>query len=294
MRRLACACACVCVCAQSFLGAAFAEAPRAQFQPGLFGPGEPVRVILKLPELGSREGFMLERGKGLPASEDPELLDLEVAKAPGGWELRVRFVPWSPGPGRIPSMNVQGLTLPAIPYSVSSRLEPGRQEPTAPRPQRDPPNSAFYLYGLAGAAILLAFLVVAAFAWLLPAARELAARWRAAQAYRRLCDGLDFLAAGAGEADPAAYYAALSRILRNYLGERIEAEAPALTATELAALPSSVFPAEGLRDEAASLLSEAELARYAGFRPGAAAMAEAADRARELARLAEEGLDARL
>ena len=273
---------------------AAAEAAKPEFAPSSFDPGEVVRATLLLPDLGARESFRLERGQGLPEGEDPELLDLELAKAAKGWELRVRFVPWSPGPGRIPPLSIRGLGLPPITYTTGSRVGAGEREVSPSRPQREPPGTALYLYGIAGAAIVFALGLFASLAWLLPAARAALERWQSAQAFRRLCDRLDFLAAGAAEAEPADFYAALARAFRLYLGERIEEAAPALTATELAAMPSSAFPATGLRDEAAGILFEADSARYAGARPGAAAMAAAARRAREMARAAEEALDARL
>lgn len=74
----------------------------------------------------------------------------------------------------------------------------------------------------------------------------------------------------------------------------MDERAPALTAAELAALPSAAFPASGLRDEAAAIFGEAERARYAGARPDPGAMVASARRARELALAAEEALDARL
>lgn len=267
---------------------------RAQFSPKLFGPGEEVHALLLLPGIEAASGFVLKAGSGLPASEDPELRELALTKTQRGWELVIRFVPWSPGPGRIPSISAHGVLFPSIPYSTGSRLESEAREIASPRPQREPPGTAFYLYGLAGAALFIALACVASIAYLLPAARALLARWRAAQAFKMLCRSLDYLEAGTAVSEPAAFYAALSRALRLYLAERIDARAPALTASEFAALPASTFPASGLRDLAASLFAEAEQARYAGEMPGGVAMKDAAKRVRNLAEAAEEALDARL
>jgi len=266
----------------------------AAFLPERFGPGETVRAALDFPEAAAREPFRLDRSAGLPELEDPELIDAELSRNARGWTLALRFVPWSPGPGRIPAMSLRGLAVPPIAYQAASRLGSGEREVSAPRAQADPPGSALYLYGFAGAALGLVLAGFAAAAWLLPAARAAGERWKRAQAFRGLCRSLDYLAASASDAEPAAFYAALSRSLRNYLGERIEPGAPALTARELAAVPSASFPAPGLRDEAAGILAEAELARYGGLRPGAPAMAAAAKRTRDLAMAAEEALDARL
>ncbi len=266
----------------------------AAFLPERFGSGEIVRATLEFPEAAAREPFRLDRSAGLPEFEDPELIEAELSRNARGWTLALRFVPWSPGPGRIPAMSLRGLSVPQVAYQAASRLGSGEREASAPRKQADPPGSALYLYGFAGIAIVLVLAAFATVAWLLPAARAAGERWKRAQAFRRLCQSLDFLADGAADAEPAAFYAALSRSLRNYLGERIEESAPALTARELAAMPSAAFPAPGLRDEAAGILSEAERARYGGHMPGAGAMAAAARRTRDLAMAAEEALDARL
>ena len=271
-----------------------AEPPKPEFLPKLFGPGEAVRATLLLPGIEAASGFSLAPGQGLPASEDPELLDASLAKGSRGWELSILFVPWSPGPGRIPAMTLRGLALPAIPYATRSRLGAEDRELSPPRPQREPPGSGLYLYGIAGAALLLVLASVFSIAYLVPAGRALAARWRSGLAFRRLSKSLDFLEEGAASSEPPAFYAALSRALRLYLGERVDERAPALTARELAALPSSAFPAPGLRESAAGVFGEAELARYAGLRPRPEAMAASVRRARELAQAAEEALDARL
>jgi len=270
------------------------DRPRVEFTPTEFGAGEEVQAVLVLTGLDFASGFALKPGSGLPSSEDPELREVSLARTPRGWELKIRFVPWSPGPGRIPSISAKGAVLPSVPYVVASRLGPAEREISPPRPQREPPGTALYLYGIAGAALLLVLATVGSVAYLVPAGRALLARWKAAQAYRQLCRSLDYLSAGASVSEPAAFYAALSRALRLYLAARVDGRAPALTASEIAALPSSAFPASGLRDEAAAVFAEAETARYAGESPGPELMRETVRRARDLATAAEEALDARL
>jgi hypothetical protein len=266
----------------------------AAFHPEQFGPGEEVQAVLILPGLDAASGFALKAGAGLPASEDPELRELSLSRTARGWELRLRFVPWSPGPGRIPSITAQGIVFPSIPYSVLSRIGSGEREIAPPRPQREPPGTALYLYAIAGAALFVALAFVGSIAYLLPAARSLLARRKAAQAFRGLCKSLDYLAAGASVSEPAAFYAALSRALRLYLSERVDGRAPSLTASEFAALPSSAFPVSGLRDAVALVFAESERVRYAGELPDADAMRGSVSRTRELAAAAEEAFDARV
>lgn len=266
--------------------------------PASYGPGEEVTVIAPVaPAIGeSLSELELKPGAGLPArsgTADPELLALKIARNGAGWEMRIRFVPWSPGRGIVAGVAASGAALPSLPYEAVSRLGPEDRDPTSPRPQRFPPGAAVALYGFAGVLIALGLAAFAFVAYLIPASRALLARWRAGQAFKRLGKSLDFLAAHAGPADPAAYTAALAGALRVYLSARVSPEIPALTPGELAALPDATFPAPATRDRAASLLAWSDEVRFGGASALAAELEAAAERARGIAAENEEALLAR-
>lgn len=268
------------------------------YAPFRYGPGDEVTIVAPIaPGAGETlSALELEPGAGLPEpgrSADPELRSLRVAKGPSGWELTIRFVPWSPGAGQVPALSARGLSLPALPYESASRLGPEDLYPSAPRPQRMPPGAALALYLLGGAALALVLAAFAFVAYLLPASRALLARWRAAQAFRRLERSLDYLVARAGSADGAAFSAALAGALRNYLAARVSPEAPVLTAAEISALPDSAFPTPSIRDRSASLLSWSDEVRFGGTAAGAEDLASAAEEARRIAADSEEALLAR-
>jgi hypothetical protein len=273
------------------------------YEPADFGSGEEVVAIAQILSQGSSNvdtaGIDLQPGAGLPerlAASDPEILSGRLAANQDGFELRLRFIPWSPGKGILSGMTVAGRSLPDLPYVATPRLESGARDLMPPRPQLEPPGAALYLYALAGIALSLIFAIFVTLAWLLPAARFLLARWRAGQAFRRLKRSLDYLAVSLredGEMDAAAFYAALSRSFRLYLEERVEPCASALTPREFCMLSETRFPAPGIRDAAAELLAEADRVRYAGEASLSATMFAAVDKARRLGSAAEEGLDAR-
>ncbi|HTX74428.1 MAG TPA: hypothetical protein VMC79_16470 [Rectinemataceae bacterium] len=246
-------------------------------------------------------GVELRPGSGLPnpgPHANPVLRSVKIERSSRGWEARLTFVPWSPGPGAIPAISAKGFSIPPVAYNVSSVLGPEEGELAPPRPQREPPGTAIYLYGFAGLVLAIILGALGTAAYLIPAARVLLARWRAAQAFRRLRRGLEYLLRGLESADPRLFYAALARELRIYLAERIEARIPTLSASEIAGLPDSLFPAPGLRESAAALIAETEYGRYSGeLRPGPGAVPRlraAAERARRLGESAEEAIDARL
>lgn len=280
------------------LSAATLKVEDLGFVPANFHVGEEAEAyaLVRL-EGGEIQPFSVKAGEGLPSPgphADPELRSVSLSKGRQGWELRIRFVPWSPEEGRLPALELRGLSIPALAYKVASVLGPGDREPAPPKPQLDPPGSALYLYGFAGLAIFLGFLVFASAAWLIPGARRLLARRRAAQARHDLGRSLAWLSKEAGRARPQDFYAALARAFRVYLAARVLPSAPALTPRELASLGEDAFPLPGLRDEAAALLAESDAVRFAGLEAGQAMMAEALARAARLGDAAEEALDAGL
>jgi hypothetical protein len=229
---------------------------------------------------GEGEAFTAKAGSGLPspsAQADPELRGLSLQKGSDGWELRIRFIAWSPGKGKLPGLEVRGYSIPALPYEVESVLGPEDNEPAPPKPQLDPPGTALYLYGFVGFVILLGFLVFAFVAYLLPAAKRLLEKRKAAEARRALGKRLAWLGKELDDTPSDAFYAVLSRAIRLYLAERVLPEATALTSREFSLLSPDRFPAQGLKEEATALLFEAEAVRYSG---------EAADEARKRASLA--------
>lgn len=273
------------------------------FVPFRYYAGDEVEALVALGEVpgASGGGFELKPGSGLPAPgpfADPVIRSIAVARTKAGWEARILFVSWSPGPGSLPSIGARGFLIPAVSYNVSSSLGPGDRDAAPPRPQREPPGTAVYLYGFAALVLALVLAALGTALYLVPAALSLLARRRAAQAIRRLRRSLAFLSRGLDTALPELFYAALARELRIYLAARVEPRAPNLSSGELAALPEEAFPAPGLRERAASLVAETERGRYAlelSPGPGAAAMLRAAaERTLALGEAAEEAIDARV
>jgi hypothetical protein len=294
--RLCCA-ALLCLAAAA-LPAATLDARSLAYLPVVYSAGEEVLAQALLAPEGREKlaELDLKPGSGLPPAgleADPELRELRLSKTASGWLLSLRFVPWSPGTSSLPPMRAKGFLIPAVPYSASSILGPEDRDPSPPRRQRDPPGTALYLYALAGILVAIALGAAGASAYLLPAARALIARRRAAQAFRRLATSLDFLAAEAPSADPAAFLAALSRALRLYLGSRVVSEAPALTAAELALLPEASFPAPATRTRVAALIAGADRLRYGGGAVGLGALEAAVAEARSICAANEEALLAR-
>jgi hypothetical protein len=281
------------------LSAATLDARSLAFVPiRYFAGDEVVAQATILPEDGEKlVALDLRPGSGLGVQggeADPEIRGLVLAKTPQGWQLTLRFVPWSPGSLSVPEMRLRGLRIPALPYTALSLLGPEDREPSPPRPQRDPPGIILYLYGLAGLLLVLVLGALGSAAYLIPSARALLARRRAALAYKRLVRSLDYLAAEAGSADPASYLAALLRALRLYLAARALPEAEALTAPELAALPESALPAPATKDRAAALVARSDRLRYGGWGELEPALLEAAAEARAIAEANEEALRARV
>jgi len=280
------------------LSAAPVAVDRVAFLPARFFVGEEVEAIALVHfDAASVEAFSAKAGAGLPvvpAQADPELRSLSLSKGPEGWELRWRFVAWTPGKGRIPAMELRGLSIPAVDYQAYSVLGPQDRDLSPPKPQLDPPGTSLYLYGFAAFVLFLVFLVFAVVSWLLPAAKALLERRKAAQARKALARTLSWLGKDLRTAKPADFYAALARALRNYLAIRVLPGAPALTPAELAALREDCFPAPGLRDEVSDLLAESDAVRYAGDQADLPRMREALARASKIGDLAEEALDARL
>ncbi len=272
------------------------------FQPERFVAGEEVVVLAQLPGADAAGIAALSYRPGPPgreATEDPELREIRVYRTGSLWELRISFVPWSPGPASLPAWRSKGMLIPPIPYVAVSSLGPGMGDPRGlelapPRPQADPPGTFIYIYGFAGLILLLVFAVLGSLAWLVPAARRILAKRRAAQAFRRLCRDMDWLASRAAGSDPVSFYSAIARALRIYLAERVGPIVPSLSAYELSSLPPGSFPGEGVQEAAAFLISETEEVRYAGRRPLPEDMEMAVARARSVGSKTEEALDARL
>jgi hypothetical protein len=294
--------------AGSGLGAATLDARTLVFVPVRYSAGDEVTVRASIvPESGETLlALDLRPGAGLPAAglvvpgeeADPELRGLRLSRSGEGWLLEASFVPWSPGPGSLPEARYKGFRLPALPYAAISVLGPEDRDPSPPRPQRDPPGTALFLYGLAGFLIAVSLGIAGAAAYLVPAARALLARRRAAQAFKRFGKSLDYLVAESGSADPAIYFAALSRSLRMYLASRVLPEAPALTASELGRLPESAFPSPSTKDRVAALVARADSVRYGEAPSGKAvarqALVAAAEEARAIGEANEEALLARV
>jgi len=271
---------------------------RLSFLPAHFRVGEEVELRAEvLPEGGAPEAFSLKAGAGLPsasADSDLELKSLSLSKSASSWELKARFVAWIPGPGQLAPLSVHGVLVPAIGYEAVSALSPGDRDLDPPKAQRDPPGTRLYLYGFVGLLALLALAGLGIATYVLPGARALIARWKAAQARKDLERSLAFLEGSIGEVEAAAFYAALARALRLYLAARVLPEAPMLTPRELGLLPETRFPAPGIREEAASALAETDEARFGGLGPSVAAMKLSIERAAAIGAATEEALDAGL
>ena len=268
------------------LGAATLDARSLTYLPASYSPGEEVVVEAILAAEGAEKfaEMDLKAGAGLPkqdAASEVELRGLWLSRTATGWLIRLRFVPWSPGALMIPAQRIKGILIPAIPYSAITVLGPEDRDPSPPRRQRDLPGTALYLYGLLGILIAIALAALGTAFYLVPAARALLARRRAAQAFRRFVTSLDYLEAESGTADGTAFFSALLRACRLYLASRGLPEAPALTATEIAAVSDHAFPAPATKPRVAALFAKADRLRYGG--PGPAADQKAARAMRETA-----------
>jgi hypothetical protein len=281
-----------------FLSAVNLKVEQLSFLPARFRVGEEVELRAEvLPEGGTPEAFSLKAGSGLPLASgdsDLELKSLSLSKSASSWELKARFVAWVPGSGQLAPLSVHGVSIPALAFDALSALGPGDRDLDPPKPQRDPPGTEFYLYGFVGLLALLALAGLGIATYVLPGARALVARWKAAQARRNLERSLAFLEGSIGEVETAAFYAALARALRLYLAARILPEAPMLTPRELGLLPEERFPAQGIREEAAAALAETDEARFGGGRPSLSAMKSSIERAEAIGAATEEALDAGL
>ncbi len=283
------------------VGALDVSIDRLAFLPARFGPGEEVEAFaLVRVEGGEPKAFSAQAGKGLPnpsAKSDPELRSFSLSKGKGGWEIRLRFVAWSPGKGHFPTMDVRGYRIPGFEYEAASVLVAGDSEARPPKAQLDPPGTALYLYGFLGLVLALSLAVFGAAAYVLPAARRLLAQRRAGEARRALGRSLSWLGHDLGgrlPIDVSAFHAALSRAVRLYLAARVLPGASALTPSELRGLAEERFPARGLRDEVAALLDESDQVRFAAAAADEDSLLDALARAARIGDLAEEALDARL
>jgi hypothetical protein len=274
-----------------------------KYLPSRYSPGEEVFAqALLLPEgVEELSPFDYMPGAGLPdqgEEADPETRELRLAKTPEGWLLSLRFVPWSPGTGSVPSIRLGGIRIPSFPYSAGSILESDAREPSPPRRQRDPPGTALYLYALAGILIVIMLGAMAVAAYLVPAARALIARRRSAQAFKRFSTSLEFLEAEAESAKPAIFFAALSRAFRLYIASRALPDFSALTAPEIEELPETALPAPATKDKAAAFIAHADKLRYGAASSGEtiarSALASAIEEARAIVEANEEALRARL
>jgi hypothetical protein len=279
--------------------AAVVDARRLAYLPARYSPGEEVEIqALLSAEAGEKlSAFDLKAGSGLPvqgAEADPELRELRLAQTAEGWLLKARFVPWSPGARSLPALRVKGIALPALPFAAISVLGAEDRDISPPRRQRDPPGTALYLYGFAGFLLLLVLGAAGTAGYLVPAARALLARRRAAQAFGRFLKSLEYLARELGSAEPGIFFAALGHALRLYLSARALPEACALTAPELELLPEAAFPAPGTKSKAAGLIAYSDRIRYGGERPGPDALAAAIESARAIGEQTEEALLARV
>jgi hypothetical protein len=281
------------------LAGATLDARTVVYLPARYSPGEElVAEAIIVPEGAEKLVELdLRRGSGLPTQDgeaDPELRELRISKTAAGWLLSLRFVPWSPGPLFVPEKRIKGVLIPAFPYSAATILGPEDRELSPPRRQRDPPGTALYLYGLAGALVALALGAAGTAAYLVPAARALLARRRAAQAFKRFVTSLDYLETEAGSAEPAAFFSALSRAFRIYLASRALPGLPALTSPEIAALPETAFPAAATKERAAALFAYADRVRFGNEVPGPGigrgALESAVDEARAIGEATEEAL----
>ncbi|MEI6876490.1 MAG: hypothetical protein WCL50_15325, partial [Spirochaetota bacterium] len=251
--------------------ASLAAVPTASVVASRFTP-EPLRVGQRsnaLVELafagGEPEAFSLVAGTGLPllgADDDPELSSARLEKRGSTWLMTLVFIPWSPGPATLPALRIGDIRFPAVRYEVESALArameaglaTGPGEISPPRPQRDPPGTALYLYGFLGLCVALVALALSLAFWIIPGARALLARWKAREAWLALSRTLDWLESNEGVTDPAPYYALLSRSLRTFLAKRLIAEAESLTPGEMDSLPADRYPDEAFREALSALL----------------------------------------
>ncbi len=275
---------------------------RISFLPSRFRVGEEVelRAELLAAANGGIEGGKLEAfsvgPSDLPAATSTacELRSLAIVKSGKSWELRIHFVPWTSGAGRLPSINIHNYEIPSIDYDTAASIRTSDRELDPPKGQRELAGTALYFYGTIGLAVLLGLLILGFVTCLVPGARELLRRWRAGAAYKELRTAADYLESIIGKIKPSAFYGALAGAFRLYLAARVLPEAPSLTPRELSALPEDKFPVPAIRDEAAAALLEADAVRFGGRQPDETSMHAAVRRVLSIASAAEEAINARL
>lgn len=251
----------------------------ATLDPGTASWGEAVLAVVPGREDGADDGAEGDDEAGPP---EVEVLSARLERRGGQPVLIVRFVPWTAGRGRIPGMELGGLSVPGLRFDCASALT--SLSPPVPMPQLEPPGLRLRLY-LAGGVVLVALLVGLAAAFrAAPWFGAIKARWAAARSRREFDDILESI--GSLKPETAAW-AALCAAVRRFVGIRTGVDWSAMTASEIALSPEGPVPGP-TRDAAAAILSSGDAARFAGL--AEASLADAVVAARAVAdRLDEAG-----
>lgn len=233
-----------------------------EFDPPTFKPGQAVTVYALVDPAGAPwTEEALSSGLPAPSSIDaPALLSASLRSRSGMPLLVVRFVPWRPGSGVVPSLTVGGLSTPPLRFSCASALADGNDAPPEYAGQLEPAGFRLKLYLSGGAALAACVAAVLAAAKLVPAIRELARRRAFAAARSEFDAALAALASARGGPDD---WAVLCSCLRRFVGARAGADWSALTSGEAAAMPKESLPGE-VQPEASAVLSMGDRARFSG------------------------------
>ncbi|HNY21128.1 MAG TPA: hypothetical protein PKO22_03150 [Treponemataceae bacterium] len=210
-----------------------------------------------------------------PVTPDLTIESVVIAKASGETNVTVRFVPWTAGIIKIPSIVIGKETAVPPPMRISSIIEKTGHKTL--EPSRSPllvPGTTFIVYAIIAIAIVAVAIIAFAGVRLKRALSGFALGRASARRVKALNRELSALSRSARKKGLVPWYADFSRVLRRYLGEFAEGNPQALfPATTREALSRALdgtgvapFCAEGLRAGLEGLLSRVDEIRFSGAR----------------------------
>ncbi len=246
-----------------------------------------------------KEGAALILPEGdFPVTPDLTIESIVIAKASGETDVTVRFVPWTAGIIKIPSIVVGKEIAVPPPMRISSIIEKtGHKSLEPPRSPLLVPGTTFIVYAIIALAIVAIAIIAFAGVRLKRALSGFALGRASARRAKSLKRQLSALARSARKKELVPWYADFSQALRRYLGEFSAGNPHALlpeTAREISARVFDLsgiapFCEAGLRGRLEALLARIDEIRFSG-----ASFEDARAADIDLARLISEGLEVSL
>ena len=237
------------------------------------------------PEAGGEAGSWVEVGR-------IEVQDRRRADAAGEVQVRVFFVSYAPGKGRLPELDLGGLRIPPQEFTTVSvrarEAEPGfrplRGQLLLPLTGLRLTLSVLVLIGApAGLALLGAWA-----ARVLRRLRELRRRRRPAQRAR---SALQRLERGLEESETRELFVDLSQVLKRYLAERLEVPTSSATTAEIDGLLDGAGVAPALSGRVQEVLRAADTVKFSGRAGRRSAARSSLNKVREIVSRVEELCD---